>query len=246
MTRVAIENEAIAVPTWVVDLESFRRWCDDDDFPESGQFSFLRGEVWIDMSKEQLYSHNRVKTRFTISVGGMIESCGLGIYFSDGAFLSNVEGDVSNQPDGMFVSFEALRDGRVKDIEGRADGFVELEGSPDMVLEVVSQSSIEKDNEVLREAYFRAGVREYWLVDARKPPLKFDIFRHGATAYEPTTPDADGYFRSEVFNRSFRLVRGVNRAGVSDRCAAIICEALALPANGCAPLSNSYATTPHA
>ena len=212
VTRFMVEDEAISLPAWVVDLESFRRWCDDDDFPETGRLSFLRGEVWIDMSKEQLYSHNRVKTRFTITVGGLIDSRNLGIYFSDGAFLSNVEADVSNQPDGMFVSFEALRDGRVKEIEGRAAGFVELEGSPDMVLEVVSQSSVAKDNEVLREAYFQAGIREYWLVDARKPPLKFDIHRPGRSGFVAVRKRA-GWTRSDVFAASFRLTEQPDASG---------------------------------
>ena len=204
MTRVFLEDELIAVPAWVVDLESFRRWSDDDDFPEKGRISFLRGEVWIDMSKEQLYSHNRVEAEFTIVLGGLVKSRRLGIYFADGAYLSNVEADVSNQPDGMFVSSEALREGRVKDIEGRAEGYVELEGSPDMVLEVVSRSSVEKDNEVLREAYFQAGVREYWLVDARKPPLKFDILRPGKSGFVAVRKRG-GWIRSDVFAASFRL-----------------------------------------
>ena len=204
MTRVFLEDELIAVPAWVVDLESFRRWCDDDDFPEKGRISFLRGEVWIDMSKEQLYSHNLVKTECTIVLGGLVKAARPGLYFSDGAYISNVEADVSNQPDGMFVSFEALREGRVKDIEGRAEGYVELEGSPDMVLEVVSRSSVGKDNEVLRDAYFQAGVREYWLVDARKPPLKFDILRPGKSGFVAVRKRG-GWTRSDVFDASFRL-----------------------------------------
>ena len=36
-TRVFLEAETIRVPEWVVDLESFRRWSDDDDFPERGR-----------------------------------------------------------------------------------------------------------------------------------------------------------------------------------------------------------------
>ena len=48
-----------------------------------------------------------------------------------------------------------------------------------MVLEVVSRSSVEKDTEVLRAGLRPAGVREYWLVDARAEPLRFDILRPG-------------------------------------------------------------------
>ena len=211
MKSFVVDDRVVEVPEWVVDLESFRRWCDDDDFPENAHVSYLRGSVWVDLSMEQLYSHNRVKSQFTIIVGGMIETRDLGIYFSDGAYISNVEANISNQPEGMFVSYETLGQGRVKDIEGRAEGYVELEGSPDMVLEVVSRSSVGKDTEVLREAYFQAGIREYWLVDARQPPLKFDILRPGTTGFVAVRKRG-GWTRSEVFATSFRLTERRDRS----------------------------------
>ena len=212
MHRTNVEDEAVFVPSWVVDLESFRRWSDDDEFPESGQISYLGEGVWIDMSKEQLFSHNQVKTECTIVLGGMIKSRRLGRYFSDGAFLSNVEANVSNQPDGMFVSFAALRDGRVKEVEGRAEGFVEIEGSPDMVLEVVSRSSVAKDNDVLRDAYFLAGIREYWLIDARKSPVKFDLLRVGRSGFVAVRKRGE-WLRSDVFAASFRLTQETSEDG---------------------------------
>jgi Uma2 family endonuclease len=212
MTRVFDEDMAICVPVWVLDLESFRRWSDDDAFPETGQISFLSGEVWIDMSKEQLFSHNQVKTEFTLVLGGLVKARRLGRYFSDGAFLSNVEADVSNQPDGTFVSTESLRTGRVQMVEGRTDGHVELEGSPDMVLEVVSRSSVEKDTEILRQGYATAGIREYWLVDARAEPLRFDILRPGRSGYAATRKRG-GWVRSEVFEQWFRLSRHLGEDG---------------------------------
>jgi Uma2 family endonuclease len=39
-----------------------------------------------------------------------------------------------------------------------------------MVLEVVSASSVEPDTQTLRELYWAAGIKEYWLVDARGGP----------------------------------------------------------------------------
>src|SRR5690242_2669958 len=116
--RVFVEGETIRVPGWVNDLESFRRWTDDDDFPETGRISYLQGEVWIDMSKEQLFSHNQVKTEFTSVLATFVKAGRLGRYFSDGAYLSNVEADISNQADGAFVSAEALSSRRVRVVEG--------------------------------------------------------------------------------------------------------------------------------
>jgi Uma2 family endonuclease len=49
----------------------------------------------------------------------------------------------------------------VRLIEGKRGGYTEIQGSPDMVLEVVSDSNVHKDYELLRRAYWEAGIREY-------------------------------------------------------------------------------------
>jgi Uma2 family endonuclease len=206
MTRVVCEESAVRVPAWVVDLESFRRWSDDDAFPESGQISFLLGEVWIDMSKEQLFTHNEVKTAFTLVLAGLVRATRKGRYFSDGVFLSNAEADISNQPDGVYFAGDALTAGRVRIVEGRSEGHVEVEGSPDMVLEVVSRSSLEKDTVVLRASYARARIAEYWLVDARSDVPRFDILRLHRGAYRPVRKQG-GWVPSQVFDQLFRLDR---------------------------------------
>jgi Uma2 family endonuclease len=79
-----------------------------------------------------------------------------------------------------------------------------VEGSPDMVLEVVSPGSVKKDTDILKRGYWEAGVREYWLVDARSDPLSFEILRHSAKGYVATRK-RDGWLKSAVFGKSFRL-----------------------------------------
>src|SRR5436305_9278404 len=83
------------IPAWVKDLASFRRWVEEDDTLEFGRIGYLKGRVWLDMSKEQLYTHNGVKTELTIVLGGLVKSKRLGRYFSDGVLLCNVPADVS-------------------------------------------------------------------------------------------------------------------------------------------------------
>src|SRR5205814_3191780 len=91
-------------------------------------------------------------------------------------------------------------------------GYVELEGSPDMVLEVISRSSVHKDTVVLRQAYWESEIREYWLVDVRREPLKFDILRHTAKGYAATRKQ-DGWIKSAVFGKSFQLTQGKSALG---------------------------------
>src|SRR5262245_55340606 len=115
----------LRVPSWVSDLESFRRWSDDDDFPEHGRISYLGGgEVYVDMSKEQLFTHGYLKTIIAAALVRLVQSDRLGRYWCDGAFITNIEADVSNEPDGVFVSAESRRSGRVRPVEGRTAGYV--------------------------------------------------------------------------------------------------------------------------
>jgi Uma2 family endonuclease len=81
-----------------------------------------------------------------------------------------------------------------------------------MVLEVISNGSVRKDTVILRQAYWEAGVQEYWLVDARKQPLTFDILRHTAKGYVATRKQG-GWLRSPVFGKSFRLTQGTDFLG---------------------------------
>ena len=212
MSTVCLDTEILTLPASGCDLETFRRWAQSDESPEHAPVFFLAGEVWIDRSKEQFFSHNRIKTEFTRVLGNIAKKKRLGSYCSDGLLLSNEAADLSGNPDGIFVANSSFRSGKVQLIEGAESGFVEMEGSPDMVLEVVSDSSERKDSETLHELYWQAGIREYWLVDARGDRLEFDIFRRTSRGYS-ATPKIGGWMKSAVFGHAFRLARRTDELG---------------------------------
>src|SRR5665213_3532938 len=54
-------EDQVRVPSDVFNLQKFREWAHSDGFPETGQISFIDGEIEIDKSPEELSSHNRVK-----------------------------------------------------------------------------------------------------------------------------------------------------------------------------------------
>jgi hypothetical protein len=202
----------LTVPSWVTDLDAFRQWADSDDFPETGRICYLMGEVWIDMSKQQIFSHVHVKTEYTVVVGGLVKSEEMGLYLTDGVLFSNVPADISVVPDSLFLCSETLKTGRARLIEGAEAGYVEIEGGADMILEIVSDSSVVKDTETLRKAYWEAGVAEYWLVDARVAPATFEILRHAARGYTSTRAQS-GWLKSAVFGKSFRLKQTTSSLG---------------------------------
>ncbi|MBI4601163.1 MAG: Uma2 family endonuclease [Planctomycetes bacterium] len=202
MSAVVLD-ESIRIPGKAASLEAFRRWARSRDFPTRGRYSYLRNEVWADMSAEELYTHNRVKGKITSVLTMLLENVRLGQFFHDRVLVTHVEVGLSTEPDATFVSFDAFKTGRVRRVRG-AEGYVELVGSVDMTLEVVSASSVHKDTVYLRELYWDAGVREYWLIDARRGSLSFQVLRHTKRGYVASRSRA-GWVDSAVFGRAFKL-----------------------------------------
>ena len=134
--------------------------------------SHLNGQLWVDLSMETA-AHNKLKSKFVAVLVPLVEEARTGEYFGDRMLLTILQAGLSTEPDGMFVSFAAQKQARAQLKQG--DRSLEVTGSPEMVLEVVSQTSVQKDTVVLRELYWRAGIQEYWLVD---PPVTtwFSIF----------------------------------------------------------------------
>jgi Uma2 family endonuclease len=214
MFSVKLEMEHIVIPLWVRDLSSFRRWTASDDFPEHGRICYLAGEIDIDLSHQDIFTHVALKGAITAELGRQTKAERAGLLLGDGARLSNVEADISVVPDGLFASNVTLKQ-RLRLLDTSGEGYDELEGSPDMVLEVVSHNSVRKDRQQLRQGYWLAGIREYWLVDARQEPLIFDILRHTPKGYR-VTPKKDGWIKSNVFGKSFRLTCRTSEDGYPD------------------------------
>ena len=212
MATIVTDAWEIDIPADVLDLDAFRRWAHSDQFPEHGRIWWLAGKVWADMGQEQLFTHNLVKTQIAAVLTRLVDENNLGVLFGDGVLLSNFTADISGNPDAMFLSAATLASDRVRLIEGAEAGYVEIQGSPDMVLEVVSRSSTCKDQVLLRRAYWEAGVREYWLADARSDRPALDILRHGARGYTAVRPQ-DGWIRSPVFAKVFRLTQSAGVGG---------------------------------
>jgi Uma2 family endonuclease len=208
-TVMSEKHGKVQIPGWVVDLPSFRRWVRSGDPPEKLRPQFLNGEVWLDLFMEEAYSHNFVKNALYSVLPPMTER--LGLFFSDGMLLTNEDAGIATEPDAMFVSTAALDSGRVVLTAG-ADPeatVTEVTGSPDLVVEVVSRGTEEKDTELLMAKYHDAGISEYWVIDARDTDdIQFDILKRGRKGYAAARK-SDGWVKSAVLGKSFRLVKKV-------------------------------------
>lgn len=209
---VMADGQQFSVPAWVTDIDAFLRWRESDGVPEKLRAWFLHGNVWVDLSMEQIFTHAEIKSEVTTVLRTLAKAGKMGRVWTDGVLVVNRAADLSGEPDTVFVSNDGLASGRVKLKAGKEAGFVALEGTPDMVLEVVSDSSEKKDNQTLFEAYFAAGVPEYWLVDARGKEPEFTVYKRGAKKYTKVR-EQDGWVKSAVFGKAFRLARGTDPQG---------------------------------
>ncbi len=209
--NVNIEDKVV-IPAWVNDLESYRRWARSEGYPDHGWYSFLDGEIWVNLNMEEFFPHNQVKTEHTAVLAMLVRGEDQGYFVADRMLLTHPGINLSTEPDGLFASWEAFQGGRLRLVAGESGGFLELEGAPDMVLEIISRTSMRKDSEILRDLYWRAGIAEYWLVDVRSEEPRFEILQHAAEGYVSDSAQ-DGWLPSRVFGRPFRLGRQTDPLG---------------------------------
>jgi len=74
-----------------------------------------------------------------------------------------------------------------------------IEGTPDLIVEILSSSSITNDRIVKKEIYRRAGVPEYWVVDPRTQRVEQFALRDKA------------YLDSATFRRNCRTPTALRR-----------------------------------
>jgi Uma2 family endonuclease len=214
MVVVANERMSLSIPQGIDSLAAFRRWVHGDDYaiPEHIPVHFLNGQVWIDDTMEEFFSHNRMKVAL-VGLFLILEEEFRGTFGTDGIRFSNLSASFSTEPDGLFFLQDTFDRGDVKFIAGSKGQATELIGRPDLVVEIVSRTSREKDVDWLMGNYFEAGIPEYWLIDARDGAIAFDIHKAGARGYVASKRSA-GWVKSPLFGKSFRLTATKNRAGM--------------------------------
>jgi Uma2 family endonuclease len=210
-------DAVVRVPCDAATLDGFRRWATSADFPERGEISFIEGEVFVDMSPENLDLHNFLKGEISSVIRNVLRENDLGRLFYDRCLLTNPEAQLSTEPDAMFLSHASAKQRKATFIESSmAQGsYIEVVGTPDWVLEVISPTSAKKDKDRLRKAYFHAGIKEYWIANALGKNVELLVLVRGNKKFVSLRP-RDGWYRSPTFERLFRLSRRKAKDGLWD------------------------------
>jgi Uma2 family endonuclease len=203
-------EDGVRIPAVAHSLADFRRWTHSDRFPQEGRIDYLAGDVEVEMSPEDLFTHGAVKSAIAAELHRLIADADRGYLFVDRARVTAPAAGLSVEPDVVALLHETVAAGRARLVPGKAGKpgrFIEIEGAPDLVVEVVSDASVAKDTARLPPLYAAAGVTELWLVDARGETLDFRVHRLESGGYARLEPDADGWIASPALGRRVRLRR---------------------------------------
>ena len=89
-------------------------------------------------------------------------------------------------PDVLFVAADRLH----------VIGPKTVDAAPDLVVEILSPGTRQRDLTVKRALYARFGVREYWIVDPEARTIQ--LLTLAGDVFAPVKPDEDGVLRSQV------------------------------------------------
>ena len=138
----------MATPTPAIKL-TYEDYCNT---PDDERYELLDGDLL--MTPAPRVSHQKAVIKLGARLYYFVEERELGVVLSSPSDVVLSDTDVV-QPDLLFVSNE------------RAHIVTEdnIQGAPDLVVEILSPSTADRDLTVKRALYAKHGIQEYWIVD---------------------------------------------------------------------------------
>ncbi len=163
--------------------DEFLAWAGEDVHAE-----WVNGEVIVHMPPKD--SHQRLVAFLDRVIGFFVDIFDLGrLYLAP--FEVKLNPDVSREPDLVFLAREHL-DCLTPE---------RIMGAPDLIIEVVSDDSVQRDRVDKFDEYEAAGVPEYWIIDNRPERRRAQFYQlDGSGQYQPIAPDAEGIYRSRALS----------------------------------------------
>ena len=140
-------------------------------FPDDGlRHELIDGEHYVTPSPN--LKHQKVSGNLHLLIGAWLEQHAIGQIFYAPFDVVFSRFDVV-EPDLLYLSNE------------RASGVLtsaNVQGVPELVIEIGSPSTRKRDETIKRQLYERAGVAEYWVVDPEIDVVR--VYRRGAEGFE--------------------------------------------------------------
>ncbi len=146
--------------------------------PEGERYELLDGELILVASPNE--GHQMASVNLVSLMNPYVKARELGWVFHAPLDIVFSDAEVV-QPDLMFISKERER------IRTAAN----VRGAPDLVVEILSPSSLKRDWEYKRELYAKYGVREYWIADPVHKMVSVMLLKDGVLELAGTYVEGD-------------------------------------------------------
>ena len=136
----------------MLNVETKLTYADYLETSDDERYELLNGELILSPSPKEI--HQYISSILHIMIGTFVRERSLGkVYYSPFDVVLSDTNVV--QPDILFISNE------------RADIITpdNVQGAPDLVVEILSPATAERDRTVKLDLYATHGVKEYWIVD---------------------------------------------------------------------------------
>lgn len=140
-------------------------------FPDDGRrHEIVEGDHTVTPAPKT--KHQRVSFNLALAIGSFVKQRNLGLVFAAPSDVILSDENVV-QPDLLFVT------------QKRSEIVTEdnIRGAPDLIVEIVSETTRKRDEQTKRKLYERYGVREYWIVDPELETVR--VFRRKEQVYAP-------------------------------------------------------------
>ena len=136
----------------MLDIKTRLTYADYLKTSDDERYELLDGELV--MPPAPLLHHQYVQIKLSGKMDAFVEKHNLGVVYPSPADVVLSDTDIV-QPDILFVSKERSH------ILTREN----VRGAPDLVVEILSPATAERDRTVKLDLYAQHGVKEYWIVD---------------------------------------------------------------------------------
>lgn len=184
-----IQIEAIEVVTQSFDSEQRVKMTYEEfaDHVSDVHAEWADGEVIFFMPPLPL--HQRLADLLSRLMALYVEALNLGLVISAPLEMRIKPNGNAREPDVLFIAHaNAAR------LDKRR-----LNGPADLVIEIISTESIDRDRGAKFYEYQEGGVREYWIIDPRPGKERIDVYALNAEGrYQAVLPDAEGRYQATV------------------------------------------------
>ena len=147
------------VSTEIFTQKEFKRWLDERPASDINHYELLRGRIV--MSPPAGWPHGAVGTNILVPLATFVRTHNLGQVLDSSAGYDLPSGDTV-EPDISFISAARLAAGPAP----QPGKFIRI--VPNLVVEILSPATAQKDQTEKKAIYAENGVEEYWIVDSKR------------------------------------------------------------------------------